>query len=91
MSVSAEVDERKRLFARHLVAYVPLAAHIRRVLEERASHQAPKSRFLDELEDHMTEQYAEATLRAAISWGRYAELYEYDDDAGAFRLEAPAG
>jgi len=87
---AAEVDERKRLFARHLVAYVPLAAHIRRVLEERASHQAPKSRFLDELEDHMTDQYAEATLRAVISWGRYAELFEYSDDAGAFRLEAPA-
>lgn len=88
---AAELDDRKRMFARHLVAYVPLAAHIRRVLEERASHQAPKSRFLDELEDHMTEQYAEATLRAAISWGRYAELFEYDDATGTFRLETPAG
>ena len=88
---AADLDVRKRLFARHLAAYVPLAAHIRRVLEERASHQAPKSRFLDELEDHMTDQYAEATLRAVISWARYAELFEYDDDTGIFRLEAPTG
>jgi NitT/TauT family transport system ATP-binding protein len=33
----AETDERKRLFARHLLTYVPLAAHVRRVLDERAS------------------------------------------------------
>src|SRR5207244_2494200 len=47
----ADSDDRKKLFARHLITYVPLAAHIRRVLDERASHSAPKSRFFDELED----------------------------------------
>lgn len=88
---AAELDVRKRLFARHLTTYVPLAAHIRRVLEERASHQAPKSRFFDELEDYMTDQSAEATLRAVISWARYAELFEYDDDTEVFRLETQAG
>src|ERR1700722_4151962 len=38
----SEVDERKRIFTRHLLSYVPLAAHIRRVLDERASHSARK-------------------------------------------------
>src|ERR1700761_4417005 len=33
--VREETDERKRLFSRHLLTYVPLAAHIRRVLDER--------------------------------------------------------
>ena len=70
----------------HLLSYVPLAAHIRRVLDERASHtRARKSRFIDELEDHMTEDAAEETLRAMISWARYAELFAYDDDTGTFR------
>jgi len=32
----SETDERKKLFARHLITYVPLAAHIRRVLDERS-------------------------------------------------------
>jgi NitT/TauT family transport system ATP-binding protein len=54
-------------FARHLFAYVPLAAHIKRVLDERASHRAPASGFRDELEDYMSEQDAEQTLRAVIS------------------------
>ena len=86
----AEIDERKRLFRRHLLGYVPLAQHIRRVLDERASHTAPKSRFLDELEDYMTPEAAEQTLRAVIEWGRYAEAFAYDDEMATFNLENPA-
>jgi NitT/TauT family transport system ATP-binding protein len=86
---AAEVDERKRLFAHHLLNYVPLAAHIRRILDERASHTAPKSRFLDELEDHMTAAAAEQTLRGVISWGRYAEAFAYNDHTHTFSLENP--
>jgi NitT/TauT family transport system ATP-binding protein len=83
---SAGVDERKNLFDRHLLTYVPLAAHIRRVLEERATHRAPKSRFLDELEDYMTPEAAEQTLRAIVSLGRYAEAFVYDDEELSFSL-----
>jgi NitT/TauT family transport system ATP-binding protein len=86
----AGMDDRKKLFQRQLLAYVPLAAHIRRVLQERANHSAPKSRFLDELEDHMSLEDAEHTLRAVIAWGRYAEVFAYDDDSGAFSLENPS-
>jgi NitT/TauT family transport system ATP-binding protein len=86
----SETDERKKLFARHLITYVPLAAHIRRVLDERASHRAPKSRFFDEIEDYMAEEGAEQTLRTIISWGRYAETFAYDDNRQAFSLEDPA-
>jgi NitT/TauT family transport system ATP-binding protein len=85
-----ETDERKKLFARHLITYVPLAAHIRRVLDERASHTAPRSRFFDELEDYMAEEAAAQTLRTIVSWGRYAEVFAYDDHAQAFSLENPA-
>jgi NitT/TauT family transport system ATP-binding protein len=84
------MDDRKRLFQRQLLNHVPLAAHIRRVLAERANHVAPKSRFLDELEDHMSEEDAEHTLRAVTAWGRFAEVFAYDDDAGAFSLENPS-
>lgn len=86
----AESDERKHLFARHLLTYVALAAHIRRVLDERSSHTAPKSRFFDELEDYMAEDAAEQTLRTIISWGRYAEVFAYDDQRQVFSLENPA-
>ena len=85
----AELDERKRIFQRHLLTYVPLAAHIRRVLDERASHSARKSRFIDELEDFMNEEAADQSLRAVVSWARYAEAFAYDDEAAVFSLENP--
>ena len=85
-----ETDERKKTFYRHLLTYVPMAGHIRRVLDERGSHAAPKSRFLDELEDYMDEEAAEQTLRTCISWGRYAEAFAYDDQRQVFSLENPA-
>ena len=81
-----EIDDRKRLFRRQLLSYVPLAQHIKRVLDERASHTAPKSRFSDELEDYMTAEAAEQTLRAVIDWGRYAEAFAYDDETAMFSL-----
>ena len=86
---NASVDERKRIFARHLLNYIPLAAHVRRVLDERTSHVARKSRFLDEIEDYMTDEAAEQTLRTIVSWGRYAEAFAYDDEGEKFSLENP--
>jgi len=87
---AAEVDERKAMFAQALLAHVPLAQHIRRVLDERESHVAPARRFRDELEDHMSPDYAEQTLRAVTHWGRYAEVFAYDEDRDLFSLENPS-
>lgn len=85
----ADVDTRKRLFAQHLLAHVPLAGHIRRVLDERVSHRAPAARFRDELEDSMSPDYAEQTLKAVTSWARYAEVFAYDEGADLFTLDDP--
>jgi NitT/TauT family transport system ATP-binding protein len=83
--VQSGIDERKHLFKEHLLRFVPLTAHIRRVLEERESHAAPSTRFEIELEDHLTAD-AEQTLRAATAWGRYAELFAYDDKTRTFSI-----
>ncbi len=85
----ADMPSQKRLFADHLLRSVPLAAHIRRVLDERPSHTAPRSRFLDELEDHLSTEDAEHTLSAVIGWGRYAEAFAYDHPSRMFSLENP--
>jgi NitT/TauT family transport system ATP-binding protein len=85
--VDAETDERKQLFGKTLLAHVPLAAEIRKVLDERWNHRAAAVRFRDELEDHMSPEYADETLRTVIAWGRFAELYEFDEEAQQFSLE----
>jgi NitT/TauT family transport system ATP-binding protein len=75
----SEDEERKRLFKEHLLRFVPFAAHIRHVLDEREGHSAPRVRFKSELEDHLSASDAEKTLRTVIGWGRYAEIFSYDD------------
>jgi NitT/TauT family transport system ATP-binding protein len=87
--VDLDTDERKKLFSQHLINYVPIISLIRRVLDERPSHSAPAARFRNELEDYMSEDYAEETLETVISWARYAELFAYDEKAEMFSLENP--
>jgi NitT/TauT family transport system ATP-binding protein len=84
-----ETDARKKLFAEHLIAYVPVMGLIKRVLDERPSHTAPAARFRNELEDYMSEEYADETLKTLVSWGRYAELFAYDEQSETFSLENP--
>lgn len=89
--VEADILRRKMIFGEHLLHHVPLAAHIRRVLDERASSRAPHSRFLRELEDYLTEDEAERVLDVIIDWGRYAEVFAFDTHAATFSLENPGG
>ena len=87
--VDMDVDQRKKLFGDQLLANIPLAGHIKRVLDERPSHRAPAIRFREELEDYMSEDYAERTLRAIINLSRYGELFAYDENAKTFSYENP--
>ncbi len=87
--VNLDNNDRKILFAQQLFYHVPLASHIKHVLEERASHKAPKSRFMTELEDYMSKDAADETLRTMISWGRYAEIFAYDEDKGVLSFDNP--
>jgi len=83
----AETEDRKDIFAAQIKAHVPLINAIRAVIDQRSNHRASAVRFRDELEDHMSPEYAEETLRTVISWGRYAEIFEYDEEAQQFGLE----
>ena len=88
---NADILERKKIFASHLLRYVPLAKHIRQILEERIAtgQRASKDRFLNELEDYLSEKEAERVLRTVIDWGRYAELFAYAHNIRMLSLENP--
>lgn len=85
----ADILERKKIFANHLLSYVPLARYIRRILDERPEHRASEERFLSELEDYLSESAAEDVLTVVINWGRYAEIFAYDYNTGQLSLENP--
>ena len=87
----ADTQQRKRMFSDHLLRSFPLAAHIRRVLDERPGHRAPRVRFEQELEDYLSDDAAEETIDTIINWGRYGEIFSYEDQAEMFSLENPEG
>ena len=78
----ADILKRKQIFATHLLSHIPLAKHIRRVLDERPHHRASEERFLRELEDYLSDEESEKVLEIVIEWGRYAEIFAYDYDHG---------
>ncbi len=84
----SDTEQRKLLFREHLLRFVPLAGHICRILQERNDHRAPRMRFEIELEDHLTRRDSRRTLGVATAWGRYAELFSYDDKIGMFSTSA---
>jgi NitT/TauT family transport system ATP-binding protein len=87
----ADTNERKELFARQLLTHISLASHIRSVLDERRDHRAPENRFIQELEDFLSEEEAERVLEQMIAWGRYAELFDYDYTSGVLSLPEEEG
>jgi NitT/TauT family transport system ATP-binding protein len=48
----------------------------------------PEELVLDILERYFTPQEAARQLNTAVDWGRYAELYSFDDPSGEIFLEA---
>ncbi|OGT38205.1 MAG: nitrate ABC transporter ATP-binding protein [Gammaproteobacteria bacterium RIFCSPHIGHO2_12_FULL_38_14] len=87
--VEADILERKKIFSIHLKKYVPLARYIYDQLVRHPHHRALEENFLSLLEDYFSENEAERVLRTVIEWGRYAELFAYDYNAGVLSLENP--
>jgi NitT/TauT family transport system ATP-binding protein len=87
--VKADILGRKKIFATHLLEQIPLAKHIRANLDKASNHRINEEFFLEELENHFTEEEAARVLKTIIAWGRYAELFAYDYDSGELSLENP--
>ncbi len=56
-------------------------------LEAAPRHVLPEEHVQQFLETHFGEQEAQEQLQIAINWGRYAELFAFQEDRGMFRLE----
>ncbi|MDX1900740.1 MAG: nitrate/sulfonate/bicarbonate ABC transporter ATP-binding protein [Gammaproteobacteria bacterium] len=87
--VEASILDRKKIFLQHLKKYVPLARYIYDQLTRHPRHRALEENFLSMLEDYLTEKEATRVLSTVIEWGRYAELFAYDYNAGVLSLENP--
>src|SRR5258708_485953 len=87
----AEADglEEKEIFREQALAKVALLGHIVRALQAAPGHSLPEEYFKSQLEEHFGEDEAEKQLETAINWGRYAELFSFNEDRGLLPLEGP--
>jgi NitT/TauT family transport system ATP-binding protein len=87
--VEADILDRKKIFSSHLKKYVPFARYIYDQLNRHPRHRALEENFLSLLEGYLTDKEADRVLSTVIEWGRYAELFAYDYNAGVLSLENP--
>ncbi|EKD77283.1 MAG: hypothetical protein ACD_42C00397G0001 [uncultured bacterium] len=85
----ADILARKKIFAEHLMQYVPIVKHIREILDLEMDHEALETVFIKALEKTLSKEAAETVLTVVIDWGRYAEIFAYDYNTGMLSLENP--
>ncbi|HKM67052.1 MAG TPA: nitrate/sulfonate/bicarbonate ABC transporter ATP-binding protein [Candidatus Acidoferrum sp.] len=82
----ADIQERKAIFRKTVLANVPLLRQMQQVLKSKANRTMPAEFFQDLLDEHFSEDEARRQLETAIQWGRYAELFDYDAASGKLTL-----
>lgn len=85
----AGVLEEKQIFRDQALARVDVLRSIVNDLQREPGHILPEEHFLAPLQEHFSESEAWSQLETAINWGRYAELFSYQEERGTFRLEEP--
>lgn len=85
--INGGIDERKQIMRSQLLANIRLVQQIYRLLEAKNNQRIPEELVLDILESHFSPEEAERQLKTVVDWGRYAEIYGYDEPSGQIFLE----
>ena len=85
--MSAIAVHKTDLFRDQVLYNVELVRQIVEQLRETADHSFHEDALLQQLQQYFSEPEARRQLDTAIDWGRYAELFAYDDDTGELYLE----
>lgn len=82
----ASVLGRKEMFAGRVLR-LPIISWIYETLQQDDDHRIAKEYFLDKLGPDFHDR-TESQLERAINWGRFAELFAFDDDTDELYLES---
>lgn len=83
----ATVLERKDLFKQQVLKYVPTITQIMSALNSKSNGKMPEEFFLNILSRQFGVEEAAQQLNNAIDWGRYAELFAFDENTGQLYFE----
>ena len=84
--VQASNPQRQLIFGQQLLEHVPLISYIHHGLVQDPSGDLHEDMFLNLLRFTLDEAHAKSTLRIAIEWGRYGDLFEYIFHTGVLHL-----
>ncbi len=87
--IEGDIDQRKLIIRQQLLNHIRLVQQIFAFLNAKKNTRIPESLVLDILERYFTPQEANRQLDTAIDWGRYGELFGYDEPAKEIFLETP--
>jgi NitT/TauT family transport system ATP-binding protein len=82
-----DVEEEKAIFREAALEHVSLLRYIVRELEASPAHTLEADRVTDDLEHSFSGEEARRQFETVVDWGRYAEFFTYDDNAGEIRLD----
>lgn len=86
--IAGGIDERKQIVRAQILSNIRLVQQISRMLQSKRNQRISEELILDILEAHFSPKEAMRQLKTAIDWGRYAELYSYDEPGGEVFLES---
>jgi NitT/TauT family transport system ATP-binding protein len=75
---NSEILRQKELFRDAAMENILLLRQIRRAIDSKSDHTVPEDFFLDLLDEQFSEEEAQRQMETAITWGRYAELFDFD-------------
>lgn len=85
--IQGNIDQRKQIIRQQLLQHIRLVQQIYALCQSKQNHRIPEDLVLDILNNHFSPKEAQRQLNTAIDWGRYAELYAYDEPSGEIFLE----
>ncbi|MDR3736934.1 MAG: nitrate/sulfonate/bicarbonate ABC transporter ATP-binding protein [Acidobacteriaceae bacterium] len=75
---NSEILRQKELFRDAAVENILLLRQIRRALDSKSDHTVGEDFFLDMLDEQFSDDESRRQMETAITWGRYAELFDFD-------------
>lgn len=85
-ATKSKISERKTL-VKQQISKLGLFKRVQQFLNERDDRQATRDQILEKLAELIPNENCEATFATLVSWGRYAELFGYNDDSQTFYLD----
>ncbi|MFN7685149.1 MAG: AAA-associated domain-containing protein [Oligoflexia bacterium] len=82
----AKIGDRKGIIHDQLLK-LPVFKTLSDFLKEKEDHTASRDQVLEKLAELIPNENAEQTFNTLVQWGRYAELFGYNDDRETFYLD----